>query len=188
MNIDTSDFMTEDGFIVKVPTSMGYITLTGIPDLYITSTQEQWDYKTTKAYVMGKKWSEQEEWFWQANIYRHYKNKEAKALVIGGAIRDFGWDTRERDGLSEFSMKETPMYLGDDIENYVTERLVYLKTCQDNNLYPRYCTERERWFGWDRMRKKDVYRRCERYCGVSAFCRQWREERRKPVVKEVKDG
>jgi hypothetical protein len=159
-------FLMEKRFDVEVETSLGKIGLRGTPDLYIPKTKTLWDYKTTKAYSIGKAFKTNTEYFWQLNIYRHYKFHEAEYMVVCGIVRDHGWRVEEKEGIQEITIRDVDKYLDKDVEEYVTERLVYLKTCQDNELYPRPCTEEETWRGM----------RCDKYCAVNEFCEQVNEK------------
>ena len=166
-------YIMEQRFNVKIPTSLGEIGLRGTPDLYIPHTKTLWDYKTTKAYSIGKAFKSNEEWLWQLNIYRHYGFPEAEKMVVCGIVRDHSWRVEEKEGIEEITIRDVEKYLDKDVEDYVTEKLVYLKTCQDNNLYPRPCTDEERWLNY-----KGEYMRCERYCPVKDFCNQYQDEQR----------
>lgn len=159
-------YIMEDRFDVQVPTSLGEIGLRGTPDLYIPHTKTLWDYKTTKAYSIGKAFKSNTEYFWQLNMYRHYHFPEAERLVVCGIVRDHSLRVEEKDGIEEIVIKDVEIFHSDDVENYTTERLINLKVCQDHNLTPRPCTTEERWRGV----------RCEKYCAVNKFCTQWQNE------------
>jgi len=159
------EFLMEQRFDTEIETSLGKIGLRGTPDLYIPRTKTLWDYKTTKAYSIGQAFNSNTEYFWQLNTYRRYKFPEAERLVICGIVRDHSWRVEEKEGIQEITIRDVPIYNDKDVEDYVTERLVYLKTCQDNDLYPRYCTKEERWGGV----------RCDKYCAVNTFCEQYNE-------------
>lgn len=177
-NLDdnVANFIIEKHMRVQVATTYGDVILTGIPDMYDTEQKILWDYKTTKAYSMGKAWESNEEWFWQLNLYRYWKFPEAEKMLICGAIRDYGWQTKERDGLDPITIREVPRYSDKDMLDYTVTRLSTLKRCQDEGLDPPECTDADRWQNWDRKKKKSVYMRCERYCPASDYCEQWKEE------------
>lgn len=161
-----NDFIIEKRFDVVIETSLGIINLRGTPDIRILKQKALWDYKGTTAYSIGKAFKTNKEWFWQTNIYRHYAFPDAEELVICGFVRDHTKRLEENEGIQEVTMKDVPIYPDKDVVDYVIERLVYLKTCQDNDLYPRYCTDEERWGGV----------RCEHYCAVNEFCEQYQKE------------
>jgi len=169
-------YIAEDYFEGAIETPLGHITLTGTPDLYDKELQTLWDYKTTKAYSMGKAWKSNEEWFWQLNLYRFWHFPEAKRMFICGAIRDYGWQTKERDGLDPITIKEVPIYDDKVVLDYTVTHLTVLKRCQDEGIDPPECTDADRWMNYDKRKNKKVYMRCERYCAVADVCPQWQGE------------
>ena len=169
-------YLSEKQMRILVETPYGMVTFTGKPDLYDTEHKILWDYKTTKAYSMDKAWESNTEWFWQLNLYRHWKFPEAEKMLICGAIRDYGWQTKERDGLDPITIREVPKFDGKDILDYTITHLSVLKRCQDEGLDPPECTDEDRWQNWDRKQKKNVYMRCEKYCAVAEVCPQWNSD------------
>jgi len=147
------------------------VILSGISDLYVTSTKTLWDYKVMKYFYTFKYLSEGK---WegntipmQLNTYRVYQYPEAECIKILCYIKDFKLNMTERYDLNPVETLQVPMIP----DNVVKEKVVALLTEHvetQKTGEPRPCTEEERWFN-----SKNVPLRCEYYCPVKELCPQY---------------
>lgn len=139
------------------------------------------DYKVTSAWtrVFG---SRDKEWVRQESINRYLYNKVYKRVLndksklivlyrdwsaknVGGKYPERPFESIELDLMS---IEETEMFLEGKVRDIKEAREL-----KDSSL-PK-CTDEERWKGYDKKLRKDVFRKCEKYCNAYKFCSQAKE-------------
>jgi len=149
------------------------------------------DYKSTSTYKI--KIGEYDDWILQLSIYRWlFMKVEGVKLEDTGftdvILRDWsqGFLDHDRTGkypkipIQEIAHK---LWSFDEVESYIKSRLTAIKesrSLMDYELSP--CTDKDRWMGWDRKKKKNVFRKCKRYCYARKFCHQYRADKGEQII------
>lgn len=140
------------------------------------------DYKITSAWtvVYG---SRNEEWRLQLSIYRwlYYKVKGIlldKHGSIVALLRDWSEKNTKplKSGLENNYPKAPAVEISfsllstEDTQKFIEDKVkavTQAEKLKDDKLPG--CTDEERW-----LQKSGVYTRCEKYCNVATFCKQWK--------------
>jgi hypothetical protein len=172
----------------------------GIHELYLRMTYEDWvisgridrlfkengqwvaeDFKYVNPYATRDGYKQ--EWVEQLNLYRLLLTEnrlpcdrlQTVPIYVGWDDDSMAWKGYPQKW-SE--VMEVPMWSLVEAEDFLEERFRLHREAQASSYDDKLplCTSEERWWGWDKKLKKEVSKRCRKYCNVAPFCSQFKEE------------
>ncbi len=173
-----ADYVIEEkgAFTINIETPEGSAVLTGIPDLYSVAEKTLYDFKTMKYFYDGKFILDgrgpKPEHIEQLNIYAWARFPRCERLIIKALVKDWNRKLRDQHDVPKIITVEVPKWPAEAVDKMVGERLaVLLKAERTNEVRP--CTREECWV----QEKTQEWIRCEEYCAVNEFCKEYKERK-----------
>jgi len=148
--------------------------ISGKADVYNAENRSVDDYKVTSVWSVVYEPKGRPEWEAQVNLYRlllEHNGYPVERSSIWTILRDWrDADSHKRPDYPKVPMVEIPMRIWPEEEAmaYLSHRVALHQAAEED----RYdgCTDSDRWLN------KGVFSRCERYCRVSQWCEQFRND------------